>query len=168
MASAAVFAIRRCCGRPAAVSLTVLVTAAVVSGASAIVAVVTTDHVLFPRVCVLQRLGGRLLNSVSICSPRYAVTSGNMTRRLSLQANVSSIFTISLALVSINPHLLLRAHSRPVRLLTTRLSFRSHLLPATIFTGAAFMSLPPLTPRSIALWFSSMRFSSSMSIMSMK
>ena len=72
MASAAVFAIRRCSGRPAAVSLTVLVTAAVVASASAIAAVVTTDHVLLPRVCVLQQLDGRLLNGISICSPWYA------------------------------------------------------------------------------------------------
>src|SRR5271170_3403117 len=53
------------------------------------------------------------------------------------QAKVSSIFTISRALVSINPQPLALAHSRPCRELTTLASFRSHLFPATILTGIA-------------------------------
>lgn len=69
------------------------------------------------------------------------------------QANVSSMLTMSLALVSMNPHPFFLAHSSPVCALTTRAACKSHLLPATILTGGTL----PL----------SMRFSSSMSIISM-
>lgn len=71
-----------------------------------------------------------------------------------VRAKVSSIFTISLALVSMKPHLRRRAHSKPSFALICRCPCKSHLFPATIFTGGVF----PL----------SIRFSSSMSIISMK
>lgn len=88
-----------------------------------------------------------------------------------IQANVSSILTISLADVSMKPQPRDRAHSQPVLLLTTLASFRSHLLPATIMTGGILQpsSRLPLTlvPFSRSnLLFSSTLFSASMLIMS--
>jgi hypothetical protein len=70
------------------------------------------------------------------------------------RAKVSSMLTISLALVSMKPQRLFRAHSSPSAALMTRPDDRSHLLPATSFTGG---TLP---------W--SILFSSSMSIISVK
>lgn len=55
---------------------------------------------------------------------------------VNVQANVSSILTHSLALVSMNPAPLPLAHSSPVLAGTSLSSFRSHLFPATIFTGS--------------------------------
>jgi hypothetical protein len=52
-----------------------------------------------------------------------------------IRANVSSMFTISLALVSMKPYPLLRAHSSPCLAPTCRWLWRSHLLPATMHTG---------------------------------
>ena len=64
--------------------------------------------------------------------PLFRTTSGLDGN---LRAKVSSILTISLALVSMNPQSLPRAHPNPWRLETCLASFRSHLLPATILTG---------------------------------
>jgi hypothetical protein len=74
-----------------------------------------------------------------------------------LHANVSSIFTTFLALVSINPHPCLLAHSSPVWLLTCRFPAKSHLFPATILTGGGNRAS-----------VSSARASASMSISPMK
>lgn len=88
-----------------------------------------------------------------------------------LQAKVSSILTISRADVSMNPQPRLRAHSQPTLLETTRASWRSHLLPATIMTGGILhpSSRLPLTRVPFSRrrrLFSSKRFSASMLIMS--
>lgn len=56
-------------------------------------------------------------------------------QRTDILANVSSMFTISRALVSMNPQPCRRAYSSPSRAATTRASFRSHLFPTTIVTG---------------------------------
>ena len=55
--------------------------------------------------------------------------------RCDVHAKVSSMFTISLALVSMNPYPLLRAQSKPSRAPTCRMLCRSHLLPATMHIG---------------------------------
>ena len=81
----------------------------------------------------------------------YRVFEGKKHSR----AKVSSILTISLALVSMNPQPLLLAYSNPCLLLITLPSFRSHLFPATSLTGctppvsyeAATISVRDLTNR---------------------
>lgn len=87
-------------------------------------------------------------------SPPLCALALASTTRLTSSANVSSMFTISRALVSINPQPLLRAHSSPSLAPIIRAPCKSHLLPATILTGGTL----PL----------SSLFSVSMAIMSMK
>lgn len=71
----------------------------------------------------------------------------SITRR-TMSANVSSIFTSSLALVSMKPQPRFRAQSSPMAADTCLLSCRSHLLPATILTGET--TLEPLPAPGVA------------------
>ena len=125
--------------------------------------------------CMLGRSPYRQL--VSSLQPLFVQSLNNVSntewlnRWFDLQANVSSMFTISLALVSINPQSLLLAQSSPILLLTTLASFKSHLLPAMILIGGILhpasrfpRTLLPFS-RSSRL-FSSIRLSVSISIMS--
>lgn len=67
--------------------------------------------------------------------PGRGRTCGHGTEFCDLRANVSSTFTNSLALVSMKPQPLARAHSRPSVALIFLSSFKSHLLPANILIG---------------------------------
>jgi hypothetical protein len=71
-----------------------------------------------------------------------------------IRAKVSSIFTISLALVSMNPKLCCLLHSSPSLAAICLLPCKSHLLPATMHTGK--------------IWFCSILSSLSMSIICVK
>ena len=98
-------------------------------------------------------------------------SSPNHFTRVHLRANVSSILTISLALVSMNPHPLLLDHSNPCLEVTLLSDFKSHLFPTTILTGIGFTSFLSSSPNSPPsplrrLEFSSSRCSVSMSIIS--
>lgn len=91
--------------------------------------------------------------------------------RLNVHAKVSSMLTISLALVSMNPHPCFRAYSRPSRAETVLASFRSHLFPAMILTGGGIPTSTPSAPGPSSLnnrSLSSNRCSASMSIISIK
>ena len=84
------------------------------------------------------------------------------------QANVSSIFTISLALVSIKPQPRCLAHSSPSLEVTLLASFRSHLFPATIVIGGGCSGTLLSAPDALLLAISSSRLSVSISIICMK
>jgi hypothetical protein len=71
-----------------------------------------------------------------------------------IRAKVSSIFTISLALVSMNPKLCCLLHSSPSLAAICLIPCKSHLLPATMHTGK--------------IWFCSILSSLSMSIICVK
>lgn len=98
------------------------------------------------------------------------------TTRRTMRANVSSILTSNLALVSMKPQPRLRAHSSPMEAGTCLLSWRSHLFPATIFTGGTVLeplcvpelAWPGFTPARRARSALSNRVSASMSIRSSK
>lgn len=90
---------------------------------------------------------GRFGVTPSSCCLRAPTTRRTSTRAISLvcvnctrqaysRANVSSMFTISRALVSMNPYPRFRAHSSPSLAPTCRMPWRSHLFPATKQTGS--------------------------------